>query len=175
MVSFCLHKNIKHGGVFVQDYSKIILRRLDPKRYGMSSVPTELQTSTIDFLLLMSVAAEFCLGLFSTSLSGALTSNFTAILGQLFTGVRKWPRELPFTHRRHRDEATTAKRASKGAWYRACGTTHTLLQKQGQMLFMNEPNWAAWTPLVATTLSAIPVKQKPACFLSPLWCLSSRH
>lgn len=96
----------------------------------MSSVPTELHGNTIDFLFLMSVAAEFSLGLFfSMSLSGVLTSNFTAILKQLCTGERKWPRELPFTHHLHKDEATTAKKGPKGAWCRACVTTPTLLQQ----------------------------------------------
>lgn len=129
MLSFCLYKNVKRGGFFVQDYPKIILRRLDPKRYGISSAPTELQSSTTDFLLLLSVAAEFSLGLFSsTSLPGVLTSSFTAVLGHLCTGGRKWPRLLPFTRHVYGDEVTTAK-GPKDAWCTALGTTPTLLQK----------------------------------------------
>lgn len=174
VLSFCLHKNVKRGGLFVQDYPKTILRRFDPKRYGISSALTELQSSTIDFLL-VSVAAEFSLRLFSsTSLPRVLTSSFTAILGHLCTGERTWPREWPFTRRGHGDEVTTAKKGPKGARCVALGTTPTLVQKQEQMLLVNGPNWASWTSLVATTLSAAPAKQKPACFF-PQSRLSSGH
>jgi len=128
MLSFCFHKNVKRGGLFVQDYLKVILRRFDPKRYGISSGPTE--ESATDFLLLVSVSAEFSLGLFSsTSLPGVVTARFTAILGHLCTGETKWPRELPFTHNEHGNAVTTAKKGPKGAWCRALGTTLTLLQK----------------------------------------------
>lgn len=93
MLLFCLHKNVKHGGLFVQDYPKIALKRLDPKRYGIFSTPSELQNRSTDFLFLISVSAEFSLGLFSSAgLPGVLKSNFTAVL-DLCPGERKWPRD----------------------------------------------------------------------------------
>lgn len=129
MLLFCPHKNVKHGGLFVQDYPKITLRRPDPKRYGISSTPSELQGRSIDFHFLMSASAEFSLGLFSsTGLPGVLTSNFTAVLEDLCPGERKWPRGLPFTHHGQGDETITAKRGPKGAWCMAPGTIPVLLQ-----------------------------------------------
>lgn len=173
MLSFSLHKNVKRGGLFVQDYPKIVLGRLDPKRYGISSAPTELLSSTIDFLLLISVAAKLSLGLFSsTSVPGVLTSNFTAILGHLCTGERNWPRELPFTCHGHRDEVTTGEEGPKGAWRMALGTTPTLVQMEAQMFLVNGPNWASWTSLETTTLSAAKANMLS---LSPLSRLTSRH
>lgn len=122
MFLFCLHKNVKHGGLFVQDYPKITLRRLVPKRFGISSTPSELQSRYTDFLCLISLSTEFSLGLFSsTGLPAVLTYNFTAVLEDLFPGERKWRRELLFTHDGHGDEVITAKRGPKGAWCMALG------------------------------------------------------
>lgn len=125
MFLFCLHKNVKHGGLFVQDYPKITLRRLVPRRYGIFSTPSELQSRHTDFLFLISLSMEFSLGvLSSTGLPGVLTSKFTAVLEDLCPGERKWTRELPFTHDGPGDEAITAKRGPEGAWCVALGTVY---------------------------------------------------
>ena len=176
MLSFCLHKNVKRGGLFAQDYPKIILRRLDPKRYGISSAPTELQSSTIDFLLLVSVAAEFSLELFSsTSLPGVLTSSFTAILGHLCTGERKWSRELPFT-RHGRGWGNNSKEGTKGCLvYGTWDNTHTFTEVGADAV-------SEWAKLGFLDISGgyhslcSPCQAKASMLsLSPLSCLRSRH
>lgn len=126
MLLFCLHKNVKHGGLFVQDYPKITLKRLDPKRYGISSNPSELRSRSTDFLFLISVSPEFSLGLFSSAgLPGVLTSSFTAVLEDLCPGERKWPRELPFTHHGHGGEVVTAERTRGCLVYGTWDNTNT--------------------------------------------------
>lgn len=82
---------------------------------GMGFPPNKLQSKSTDFLFLISVSGEFSLGLFSTALSGVLTSSFTAVLEDLFPGERKWPRELPSTHHGQEDKVVTAKREPNGA------------------------------------------------------------
>lgn len=82
---------------------------------GMGFPPNKLQSKSTDFLFLISVSGEFSLELFSTGLSGVLTSSFTAVLEDLFPGERKWPRELPSTHHGQEDKVVTAKREPNGA------------------------------------------------------------
>lgn len=80
-LSFCLHKNVKREELFDLGIILDILRRLDLRRYGISSAPAEIQSGTVDFLVLLCVAAEFSVGLFtSTSLPGLLASNLRALL-----------------------------------------------------------------------------------------------
>lgn len=55
--------------------SKIILRRLDPRRYRISTALAEFQRSISDFLLLVSVAVEFNFGLSASTLLRFLHSN----------------------------------------------------------------------------------------------------